>query len=118
MYGPVGTTMSNPLLPLRRLELGDQVFVAGVVVDLHRHAESRRSACSDQIGIVVLTPGVHRQRAADCLITVLLVAAGVAGVALSPTSLAAGEPRRRRHNRVSTDAPFSSPPQRRGSCAG
>ena len=63
MYGPVGTTMSNPLVPFDACELGDEVFVAGVVADLHLDAEVLLGQRTDDVGVVVGAPGVHVEAA-------------------------------------------------------
>ena len=73
---PVGTTMSNPLRALRRLQLGDEVLVADVVADLHLDAEVLLGERTDDVGVVVGTPGVHVQVARRLVGDTAVVAAG------------------------------------------
>ena len=53
----------EPAGALRCLQLGDEVFVARVVADLHLDAEVLFGQRTDDVGIVVLAPGVHVQAA-------------------------------------------------------
>ena len=53
----------EPAGALRCLQLGDEVFVARVVADLHLDAEVLFGQRTDDVGIVVVAPGVHVQAA-------------------------------------------------------
>ena len=59
----------EPAGALRRLQLGDEVFVARVVADLHLDGEVFLGERTDDVGVVVRAPGVHVRLPDDLLVT-------------------------------------------------